>query len=227
MRHRWSFGAGRRPWGFVDDEWGVLLDPPVLLDVLTEIYGGGEFLCCGAGGDFCLPGAVEYQPLHSDIGPGLATKLEVAEGDPGYVDGGMWTPSPDFQVPAKPVSLDSPELPGKRYVYDHSPINTFHDPSHRLDLRDLPTTFIAVNFPLTLGTDEKAGHSHVNGATRQVPGTMNSKAPPPSLEEEPDWMRFNTVSPARAGAAMIRDIRAWHGGTVSPDSGQLMANSPS
>ena len=54
---------------------------------------------------------------------------------------------------------------------------------------DLPPTFLAVNFPLELGEDASVGHSHVNGPTRQIPGTQNSKLPLPTLEEEPDWMR--------------------------------------
>ena len=69
-RYRWSFGAGRRPWGLVEPEWAVLIDPPPLLAVLTAIYGADDFLCCGCGGDFVLPGAVEYQNLHSDMGTG-------------------------------------------------------------------------------------------------------------------------------------------------------------
>jgi hypothetical protein len=28
QRYRWSFGAGRRPWGLVESEWAVLIDPP-------------------------------------------------------------------------------------------------------------------------------------------------------------------------------------------------------
>lgn len=59
QQYRWSFGAGRRPWGRVDPEWAVLVDPPPLLAVLSAIYGTEDFLCCGCGGDFTLPGAVE------------------------------------------------------------------------------------------------------------------------------------------------------------------------
>ena len=58
-QYRWSFGAGRRPWGIVEPEWAVLVDPPPLLAVLSAIYGADNFLCCGCGGDFALPGAVE------------------------------------------------------------------------------------------------------------------------------------------------------------------------
>ena len=35
----------------------------------------------------------------------------------------------------------------------------------------------------------------------------------PTLEEEPAWMKLSTVCPAKAGSVLIRDVRAWHGGT--------------
>ena len=66
-------------------------------------------------------------------------------------------------------------------------------------------------FNRELGEDPTIGHTHINGPTRQVPGTQHSKLPIPSVSEEPDWMRYSTVSPAPAGCALIRDIRAWHG----------------
>jgi hypothetical protein len=47
-------------------EFAYFCDPPVLSEVLTEIYGSSDYICNGFGGDFCLPGCVAYQPLHSD-----------------------------------------------------------------------------------------------------------------------------------------------------------------
>ena len=190
LSHRWSFGTQRRPWGLVEREWAVLIDPEPLRAVLTAIYGTDDYLCAGCGGDFCLPGAVEYQGLHSDIGAGLDSKLELDEGDTGTLQpGGSWEPDPGSGM-GRRVPLGEPHAPGKRYVHGAAgPLAAFHDPSGRLDIRDLPPTFLAVNFPLELGEDASVGHSHVNGPTRQIPGTQNSKLPLPTLEEEPDWMR--------------------------------------
>ncbi len=87
-----------------------------------------------------------------------------------------------------------------------SPFSAFKDPSGAITIRDLPCPYICVNFlPQEV--------TRLNGPTRQIPGTQNSRARIPSLEEEPEWMRLSTVCPAPAGAIMIRDTRAWHGGT--------------
>ncbi len=87
-----------------------------------------------------------------------------------------------------------------------SPFSSFHDPSGRISIRDLPCPYICVNF---LPQDV----TRLNGPTRQIPGTQNSRARIPGLKDEPEWMRLSTVCPAPAGSVMIRDVRAWHGGT--------------
>jgi hypothetical protein len=89
---------------------------------------------------------------------------------------------------------------------DVSPFSSFHDPRGFITTRDIPCPYVCVNF---LPFDQTA----LNGPTRQIPGTQNSRAPIPSLEDEPEWMRLSTVCPAPAGAIQIRDVRAWHGGT--------------
>ncbi len=160
--HRYSFGGSsltrsqlHRP------EWQMLLDIPVVTQVVSAIFGSEDYVLRAASGDFCLPGAVEYQPLHSDVR--------------------------DWTGPATPFSA-------------------FHDPLGGLSIRDLPTPYVCVNF---LPQDV----TRLNGPTRQIPGTQMSRTPIPGLAEEPEWMRLSTVCPAPAGAIMIRDVRAWHGGT--------------
>lgn len=64
---RYSFGSHNnlhRP------EWAMLADLPRLSPLLTAIFQSEHYCCWGAGGDFCLPGTIEYQHLHRDIGPG-------------------------------------------------------------------------------------------------------------------------------------------------------------
>lgn len=87
-----------------------------------------------------------------------------------------------------------------------SPFSAFHDPSGRISIRDLPAPYVCVNF---LPQDV----TRLNGPTRQIPGTQNARARIPGLSEEPEWMKLSTVCPVPAGSIMIRDVRAWHGGT--------------
>jgi ectoine hydroxylase-related dioxygenase (phytanoyl-CoA dioxygenase family) len=161
--HRYSFGGSsltrsqlHRP------EWQMLLQVPTVLDVVTAIFESEDFVLRAASGDFCLPGAVGYQPLHSDVR--------------------------DWRDPTT------------------TPFSAFHDPRGQLTIRDLPCPYVCVNF---LPQDV----TRLNGPTRQIPGTQHSRTPIPSLADEPEWMRLSTVCPAPAGAIMVRDVRAWHGGT--------------
>lgn len=161
--HRYSFGGSsltrsqlHRP------EWQMLLDIPAVTDIVTAIFESPDYVLRAASGDFCLPGAVEYQPLHSDVQD--------------------WTSRTT------------------------SPFSAFHDPRRHLTIRDLPCPYVCVNF---LPQDV----TRLNGPTRQIPGTQHSRAPIPSLADEPEWMRLSTVCPAPAGAILVRDVRAWHGGT--------------
>ena len=101
-------------------------------------------------------------------------------------------------------------LPGAMYQRLHADIGDhiggFHDPRGLVSIRDLPCPVVCCNF---LAQD----FTKLNGPTRQIPGTQNSHEAIPSLEEEPLWMKYSTVCPAPAGSVLIRDIRAWHGGT--------------
>ena len=161
--HRYSFGGSSVTRSMLHrPEWQMLVDLPTVTPIVTAIFESSDYLLRSASGDFCLPGAVEYQPLHSDIR--------------------------DF----------APD--------GNTPFSAFHDPRNFLTLRDLPCPYVCVNF---LPFDQTA----LNGPTRQIPGSQNSRAPIPTLEEEPEWMRLSTACPAPAGAVQIRDVRAWHGGT--------------
>ncbi len=154
LPHRYSFGGTSvSRHMFHRPEWCHLIDLPTTTPILTSIFGSPDYVIYGAGGDLALPGAIEYQGLHSD---------------------NVWT-----------------EL---------------HDPVGGLTMRDLPVPVVHINFPLVDLTPE-------NGPIRQIPGTHRSRAPIPTLADEPEWMRLSTVCPLPAGSAIIRDARCWHGGT--------------
>ncbi len=154
LPHRYSFGgtsASRHM--FHRPEWCQLIDLPTTTPILSAIFGSADYIVYGSGGDLALPGAIEYQGLHSD---------------------NVWT-----------------EL---------------HDPVGGVTMRDLPVPVVHINFPLVDLSPE-------NGPIRQIPGTHRSRAPIPTLADEPEWMRLSTVCPLPAGSAIIRDARCWHGGT--------------
>lgn len=161
--HRYSFGGSSVTRSMLHrPEWQMLVDLPTVTPILTAIFESTDYMLRAASGDFCLPGAVDYQPLHSDMR--------------------------DF------VSADTTQF------------SSFHDPRGLLTTRDIPCPYVCVNF---LPFDQTA----LNGPTRQIPGTQHSRAPIPTLDEEPEWMRLSTACPAPAGSIQIRDVRAWHGGT--------------
>lgn len=170
--HRYSFGAASLTGHMVHHPaWAMLIDLPRLTPVLTALFDSPDYITRGGGGDFCLPGATFYQPLHSDI-----------------VD---------------------------RFVHKGTTFGSFYDPTGGLTIRDLPCPYICCNFLIT-------DFTHSNGPTRQIPGSQHSRAPLPTLAEEPAWMKHSTVSPAKAGSVLIRDVRAWHGGTPNV-SGEIRA----
>jgi hypothetical protein len=67
LPHRYSFGgtsASRHM--FHRPEWCELIDLPETTPILTAIFGSADYIVYGAGGEIALPGAIEYQGLHSD-----------------------------------------------------------------------------------------------------------------------------------------------------------------
>ena len=67
LPHRYSFGGGSASRHMLHvDEWCELIDLPTTTPILTEIFGSPDYVVGGAGGDIAMPGAIEYQGLHSD-----------------------------------------------------------------------------------------------------------------------------------------------------------------
>ncbi|MGB8858572.1 MAG: phytanoyl-CoA dioxygenase family protein [Ilumatobacteraceae bacterium] len=66
--HRYSFGGSSLTRSMLHrPEWQMLVDLPTVTPILTALFGSADYTVRAASGDFCLPGAVEYQPLHSDM----------------------------------------------------------------------------------------------------------------------------------------------------------------
>ena len=68
LPHRYSYGTTSASRQLLHDEvWADMVDLPTTTPLLTRLFGGPDYFVTGAGGDLCLPGAVEYQHLHMDL----------------------------------------------------------------------------------------------------------------------------------------------------------------
>jgi hypothetical protein len=68
LPHRYSYGTASASRQLLHEpEWAALVDLPTTTPILKSLFGGPDYWVTGAGGDLCLPGAIEYQTLHSDF----------------------------------------------------------------------------------------------------------------------------------------------------------------
>lgn len=68
LPHRYSYGTTSASRQLLhDDDWAAMVDLPTTTPLLSKLFGGPDYVVVGAGGDLCLPGAVEYQHLHADV----------------------------------------------------------------------------------------------------------------------------------------------------------------
>ena len=67
LPHRYCYGttSGSRQM-MHDPAWTSMIDLTTTTPILTEIFATDDYLVWGGGGDLSLPGAIEYQHLHTD-----------------------------------------------------------------------------------------------------------------------------------------------------------------
>ena len=109
LPHRYSYGtcSGSRQL-LHEAEWAEMVDLPTTTPILQAIFGSSDYLVVGAGGDLCLPGAVEYQHLHADIVD--HQKIEEVRLAQARQLG--------IEVPERPEQLD---VPTSRLILDRTP----------------------------------------------------------------------------------------------------------
>jgi hypothetical protein len=67
LPHRYSYGTSSASRQLLHEPvWASMIDLPTTTPLLKSVFGGDDYWVIGAGGDLCLPGAIEYQALHSD-----------------------------------------------------------------------------------------------------------------------------------------------------------------
>ena len=178
LPHRYSYGTASASRELLHDPvWASMVDLPTTTPILTSIFGGPGYFLRGAGGDLCLPGAIEYQNLHADV-------REL------------------FEFP--PARLKAAEAVGIQ-LRRHEGSDELTFQTQQLIMQRTPP-HVTINFFMSDLTWE-------NGPIRQIPGTQANVGKPPSLAEEPEWMRLSTLVGAKAGDGVFRDNRAWHGAT--------------
>ncbi len=68
LPHRYSYGTASASRELLHDPvWASMIDLPTTTPILASIFGTHDYHVRGAGGDLCLPGAIEYQSLHADV----------------------------------------------------------------------------------------------------------------------------------------------------------------
>jgi ectoine hydroxylase-related dioxygenase (phytanoyl-CoA dioxygenase family) len=177
LPHRYSYGTSSASRQLLHDPvWASMIDLPTTTPILAEIFASNDYHVWGAGGDLCLPGAIEYQHLHQDR--------------------------------PEPYTFPTGRLAHARTLgigvadADDAPLSARHQ---RL-MVELCSPMVTINFLMSDLT-------RINGPIRQIPGTHTAAQRPPTLAEEPEWMRLSTLVGAPAGAGVFRDNRAWHGAT--------------
>jgi hypothetical protein len=67
LPHRYSYGTASASRELLHEPvWAAMVDLETTTPILEALFGGPDYFVIGAGGDLCLPGAIEYQTLHSD-----------------------------------------------------------------------------------------------------------------------------------------------------------------
>lgn len=148
--HRYSFGGCSVTRHMLHEPaWRGLVDLSAVTAVLTEVFGSPNYLCRGGGGELALPGAVEYQALHSDQHDEKGPRPQAAAGDG------------DGLEEAPPLEGPDNLMHGSERLNSRG--GSFRDPraassaaADGLTIRDLPCSMIAVNFTLTPQTFENA-----------------------------------------------------------------------
>ena len=68
LPHRYSYGTSSASRHMLHEPvWASMIDLPTTTPILSKIFGTDKYQVVGAGGDLCLPGAIEYQALHVDL----------------------------------------------------------------------------------------------------------------------------------------------------------------
>ena len=193
LPHRYSYGssaATRQQSGWL--EWASIVDLPTTTPILAEIFGSmDQYVVGGMGGEVCLPGAMEYQRLHMDGAEPSHMPAERAKH--AHVLEERLAQLPSRGTDPRGAGAGDGRHSRSSLAWERRAV-------------ELTPGLVTINFLVSDMTTE-------NGPIRQIPGSHTSTQPIPHPADEPMWMKMSTLVGAKAGAAIFRDNRCWHGAT--------------
>ena len=193
--HRYSYGFCSASRELLHDPtWAAMVDLPTTTPLLTALFGGEDYHVLGAGGDLCLPGAIEYQELHRDM-PHLEA-YEPTSARQRQAERFADLPGlPVSEDPRRVLALSPPcitiNFPMIDFTWENGPIrqipgsqtNPLRPPSHR----DEPdwmrfSTLVGVPAGSAIFRDTRAWHGGTPNLSRQVRAMPNVEYGAPWLD---------------------------------------------
>ena len=190
LPHRYSYGTSSASRQMLHEaEWAAMVDLPTTTPILAAIFGSMDYLVLGAGGDLCLPGAVEYQHLHADVGESNAIsddRLATAEAigidvrrdeDSGEVELATRRRIIDFTPPVVTINFAMCDL-----TWEHGPIRQILG-SHTWQMRPPPpaeepawmrlSTLVGAPAGAGVFRDNRAWHGATPNLSREIRSLPN------------------------------------------------------
>ena len=204
LPHRYSYGTSSASRQMLhEEEWASMVDLPTTTPILAAIFGGMDYFVLGAGGDLCLPGAVEYQHLHADVAESNAVgegRLETAraigidirtEGDD--IDNATRRRIVDFTPPVVTINFAMCDL-----TWENGPIRQIPG-SHAWPMRPTPpadepewmrlSTLVGAPAGAGVFRDNRAWHGATPNLSREIRSLPNVEYGAPWLPEPRDGHR--------------------------------------
>ena len=204
LPHRYSYGTSSASRQMLhEEEWASMVELPTTTPILAAIFGGMDYFVLGAGGDLCLPGAVEYQHLHADVAESNAVgeaRLETAraigidirtEGDD--IDNATRRRIVDFTPPVVTINFAMCDL-----TWENGPIRQIPG-SHAWPMRPTPpadepewmrlSTLVGAPAGAGVFRDNRAWHGATPNLSREIRSLPNVEYGAPWLPKPRDGHR--------------------------------------
>lgn len=159
--------------------WAELVDLPTTTPILAAIFGSMDYVVGGGGGDLAMPGAIEYQGLHSDN-----TWSELHDPTGGTTMRDLPPPIITVNFPLTDLTWENGpirQIPGTQR--SHAPIPNLLDEPEWMKLSTV--------CPLPAGSavfrDVRAWHGGTPNLSREVRAM-------PNIEYLAPWFRSNIMS---------------------------------